>query len=113
MAGDWILLVTGQLADGSPLKKQIEIAGVRPASSANGTSWQLPVVGTFLRWRHARTALQLVLLLVAAAVVVHGFFGPQLAPRNLATVLTSMHWRGSLVVGDRRGRAISSARPAR
>jgi YtkA-like len=32
MAGDWILLVTGQLADGSQLKKRIEIAGVRPAS---------------------------------------------------------------------------------
>ena len=32
MAGDWILLVTGQLADGSALRRQIEIAGVRPAS---------------------------------------------------------------------------------
>jgi hypothetical protein len=32
MAGDWILLVTGQLADGTSIKKQIEIAGVRPAS---------------------------------------------------------------------------------
>jgi hypothetical protein len=32
MAGDWILLVTGQLADGRQLKKRIEIAGVRPAS---------------------------------------------------------------------------------
>jgi hypothetical protein len=32
MAGDWILLVTGQLADGTPLNKRIEIAGVRPAS---------------------------------------------------------------------------------
>jgi len=32
MAGDWILLVTGQLPDGIPLRKQIEIAGVRPAS---------------------------------------------------------------------------------
>ena len=32
MAGDWILLVTGQLADGTSLRKQIEIAGVRPAS---------------------------------------------------------------------------------
>jgi hypothetical protein len=31
MAGDWIVLVTGELKDGSPLKKQIEIAGVRPA----------------------------------------------------------------------------------
>ena len=32
MAGDWILLVTGKLADGRELKKRIEIAGVRPAS---------------------------------------------------------------------------------
>jgi hypothetical protein len=32
MAGDWILLVTGELPDGSPVKKQIEIAGVRPSS---------------------------------------------------------------------------------
>src|SRR5688572_16783160 len=58
----------------------------------------LPVVGAFLRWRHARTAMQLVLLLVAAAVVLHGLLGPQLAPRNLATVLTSIHWRGLLIV---------------
>jgi ferredoxin len=57
-----------------------------------------PVVGSFLRWRHARTALQLVLLVVATAVVLHGLFGPQLAPRNLATVLTSIHWRGFLIL---------------
>ena len=42
--------------------------------------------------------MQLVLLLVAAAVVLHGLLGPQLAPRNLATVLTSIHWRGLLIV---------------
>ena len=59
---------------------------------------RLPVIGPFLRWRSARTALQLILLLVAVAVVVHGLFGPQLAPRNLATVLTSIHWRGLLIV---------------
>lgn len=32
MAGDWILLVTGTLPDGVQFTKQIEIAGVRPAS---------------------------------------------------------------------------------
>ena len=59
---------------------------------------RLPLLGSFLRWRHSRQALQLVLLVVASAVVVHGLFGPQLAPRNLATVLTSIHWRGLLIV---------------
>jgi hypothetical protein len=32
MAGDWVLVVTGQLPDGVPFKKQIEITGVRPGS---------------------------------------------------------------------------------
>jgi ferredoxin len=59
---------------------------------------RLPVVGAFLRWRHVRLLLQLVLLAIAVAIVLHGFFGPQIAPRNLSTVLTSIHWRGLLVV---------------
>ena len=57
-----------------------------------------PLVGRFLRWHYARPVVQCVLLLVTAAVVWHGLFGPQLAPRNLATVLTSIHWRGFLIV---------------
>ena len=60
---------------------------------------RLPVVGAILHWRHVRRAFQLVLLAVAAAVVLHGLFGPQIGPRNLATVLTSIHWRGLLVLG--------------
>ena len=32
MAGDWILLVTGELSGSGQIKKQIEINGVRPAS---------------------------------------------------------------------------------
>jgi ferredoxin len=59
---------------------------------------RLPLVGSFLRWRYARPALQLLLLVVSVAVVLHGLFGPQLAPRNLATVLTSIHWRGLLIL---------------
>ena len=59
---------------------------------------RLPLVGSFVQWRHARLALQLPLLAFAILVVVHGLFGPQLAPRNLATVLTSIHWRGLLIV---------------
>jgi ferredoxin len=58
----------------------------------------LPVVGRFLRWRHARTALALPLLLVAALMVFDGLAGPQLAPKNLATVLTWVHYRGLVVL---------------
>ena len=32
MAGDWVLVISGQLPDGMPFNKQVEIAGVRPAS---------------------------------------------------------------------------------
>ncbi|MBW8876882.1 MAG: FesM [Acidobacteria bacterium] len=56
------------------------------------------VVERFLRWRHARTAMQVPLFAVAVAMVVHGFLGPQLAPRNLATLLTWVHYRGALVL---------------
>jgi polyferredoxin len=47
-----------------------------------------------LRWRHARTVLQLLLLGAAALVVLDGLFGPQLAPKNMAGVLPWVHWRG-------------------
>jgi len=59
---------------------------------------RLPLLGSYIRWRHARLTLQLVMLGIAAAVVLHGLLGPQLGPRNLATVLTSIHWRGLLIV---------------
>ena len=56
-----------------------------------------PVVGAVLRWRHLRTATRTVLLLVAAALVAHGLFGPQFAPTNLATLATWIHYRGLLI----------------
>jgi polyferredoxin len=59
---------------------------------------RLPLVGPFLRRPRSRPLLQSGLLVVAGAVVVHGLFGPDIAPRNLSTVLTSIHWRGLLVV---------------
>ena len=55
-------------------------------------------VGRFLRWTHARTVLQVPLLLLAALMVFDGLFGPQLAPKNLATVLTWVHYRGLVVL---------------
>jgi hypothetical protein len=75
---------------------------VRVASGERGIilpdvlSW--PVVGRFLRWRHARTALQLILLLLAAVVVIDGLFSTRNDPTRLSTVLTWVHYRGLLVI---------------
>jgi hypothetical protein len=57
-----------------------------------------PVLGRFLKWRHSRTLLQIPLLLVSVAMILHGLFGPTLSPKNLATVLTWVHFRGALVL---------------
>lgn len=57
-----------------------------------------PVVGFLLRQRRARTSIQIVFLLVAAILVAQGLFGSQIAPDNLATVVTWVHYRGLLVV---------------
>ena len=69
---------------------------VTASPSSDVLRW--PAVGRFLRWRHARTSLQLILLLVAAVLVLHGLFGPQVAPANLATVLSWVQYRGWLII---------------
>ena len=57
-------------------------AGARRSTCCAGRS-----SGALLRWRHLRTTTQIVLLAGgAASSSLHGLFGPQLAPRNLATV---------------------------
>ncbi len=58
---------------------------------------RLPLIGNLLRWRHARTLLQIPLFIVSAAMILHGLFGPSLAPKNLATTLTWVHFRGALI----------------
>jgi ferredoxin len=65
------------------------------ASATDLLRW--PIVGGLLRWRHLRTATQIMLLLFAIVIVLHGLVGPQLAPKNLATVLTWIHYRGLLI----------------
>jgi ferredoxin len=58
----------------------------------------LPVLGRFLHWRHARAALALPMLFLAGLMVFDGLLGPQLAPKNLATVLVWVHYRGLVVL---------------
>lgn len=60
---------------------------------------RLPVLGRFLRWRHARLGMQLVLLVIASMVILDGLTGPQVGPMNLAGVLPWIHWRGFVILG--------------
>jgi cytochrome c oxidase assembly factor CtaG len=60
---------------------------------------RVPLVGRFLKWRHARLCLQLPLLLLAAVVIYDGLRGPQVGATNLAGVLPWVHWRGLVVLG--------------
>src|SRR5205823_13114272 len=60
---------------------------------------RVPLLGRFLKWRHARLCLQVPLLLLAGLVIYDGFRGPQAGAMNLAGVLPWVHWRGLLVLG--------------
>ncbi|MGO9921999.1 MAG: cytochrome c oxidase assembly protein [Isosphaeraceae bacterium] len=60
---------------------------------------RLPLLGRFLKWRHARLSLQLPFVLLAGLIVYDGLRGPPIAPQNLAGVLPWIHWRGLAVLG--------------
>lgn len=70
----------------------------QPAPPPKGDLTRAPVLGRFLRWKHARTAVQIPLLLLALWVVVDGFLGPQTAPENAAGVAPWVQWRGLVVL---------------
>jgi hypothetical protein len=58
---------------------------------------RLPLIGSLLHRRQARTLLQVPLLVISVVMILHGLFGPTLASKNLATTLTWVHFRGALV----------------
>ena len=57
-----------------------------------------PLIGRALRHRHGRLALQALFTLLALALVIDGFTGPQSAARNLATVTPWVYLRGAVVI---------------
>lgn len=59
---------------------------------------RVPLLGRFLRWRWSRVVLQVPLLLLSLIMIAHAFWGPQLAPKNLAALLTWVHFRGLVVM---------------
>lgn len=72
----------------------------RPPAAPDSRAFDLmdaPFLGRFLRWRHARTVSQIPLFIISVLMVLHGLFGPALAPKNLATTISWVHFRGALV----------------
>ncbi|GAB1420464.1 hypothetical protein MASR2M15_05620 [Anaerolineales bacterium] len=59
---------------------------------------QTPLLGRLLRWKWGRVAIQTPLLIIAILLIIDGFTGPQIASRNLATVLPWVHYRGIIVI---------------
>lgn len=58
----------------------------------------LPGLRRLLRWRYARFAFQLPLLVLTLLVIVDGFTGQPMAARNVATAGVWIHYRGLVVI---------------
>lgn len=103
--GHWPALGSATPPSGLPIIERLPAASPSMQNStAAGPSRALdvlrwPLVGRLLRWPYSRRLMQFSLLLIAAVIVVDGFFGPQVAPLNLAGVLPWIHWRGLVVLG--------------
>ncbi len=70
----------------------------RPKARGRFDLLRVPVIGSIMRFRYFRRVLQTVLFVLAVAVAVDGFFGPKIAPMNLAGVLPWTYWRGFAIV---------------
>jgi cytochrome c oxidase assembly factor CtaG len=90
----------------SPLPGRISLPVLNPPQNTDlrpGTTGfdllRLPLLGRFLKWRHARLCFQVPLLLLAVVMIYDGLRGPQVGAMNLAGVLPWIHWRGVLILG--------------
>jgi len=82
-----------------PANKHLQLPVLQDARISTGFDLlRTPLLARFLRWRHARLALQLPLVVLAAALIVDGLRGPQVAAVNLAGVLPWIHWRGLIIL---------------
>jgi cytochrome c oxidase assembly factor CtaG/polyferredoxin len=60
---------------------------------------QLPLIGRFLRWRHARLWMQVPIVVLTVVIIFDGLRGPRIGAMNLAGVLPWIHWRGFVILG--------------
>jgi cytochrome c oxidase assembly factor CtaG len=100
LSGNPPVLSTRSPVLGTPRPARIALPLLTPPSPPRPRfdALRLPLLGRFLRWRHARLCLQLPLLLLAGLVIYDGLRGPQVGAMNLAGVLPWVHWRGLVVL---------------
>jgi cytochrome c oxidase assembly factor CtaG len=79
-------------------ESSVSLSPCLPVSLSGFDLLHLPLLGRFLRWRHARLTLQLPLALLAGVMIYDGLCGPQVGPMNLAGVLPWIHWRGLVIL---------------
>jgi cytochrome c oxidase assembly factor CtaG len=92
-------LTGGLMPRRSPVAQRVSLPLVSSSATSGFDLLRVPLLGRFLRWRHARLALQLPVALVAGVLIYDGLCGPQVGPMNLAGVLPWIHWRGLLILG--------------
>jgi cytochrome c oxidase assembly factor CtaG/polyferredoxin len=79
------------------------LSKLRPTKHADPATvgfdlFKIPVLGALIKAKAFRRGLQMVMLVLAAAIVFDGFLGPQTTAMNLAGVLPWTHWRGLTVI---------------
>jgi cytochrome c oxidase assembly factor CtaG len=77
----------------------VTLSRCHPITRSSLDLLRVPVLGRFLKWRHARLSLQMPMMALAGFVILDGLRGPQVGAMNLAGVLTWIHWRGFVVLG--------------
>ena len=92
-----------EVAVSKPGRLELPLAGAAPVNRYPDQPRRFDLLGItglrrFFRWKYARLVLQIPLLLLVVVMLIDGFTGRQLAPRNMATTATWLHWRGLVVL---------------
>jgi cytochrome c oxidase assembly factor CtaG len=90
--------VTYPVPSGTRISLPLVAQASVPSTSSSFDLLRVPVMGRFLKWRHARLTMQLPLVALAGVLILDGLQGPEAAPMNLAGVLPWIHWRGVLIL---------------
>lgn len=76
----------------------LQTGGNFPEQPKGFNLFSIPPLRRFVRWKYARAVFQIPLLILAIFVIIDGFTGRQLAPRNIATTSVWLHYRGLVVL---------------